>query len=78
MNSHPVEPKVKWSSLAAMTLSTLGLAAIGVANDANIISALPDWASMLAGAGITTLGTFLTGYRAAHQYRYGEDEPEEN
>lgn len=66
----PTEPKVKWGAIAS-TGAGLGLFLLAAVLDPQneIITGLPDWATMIIGGAVTGLASLAAGYSARHQWR---------
>jgi hypothetical protein len=67
--SHPVEAKVKASTITAGTVAAVLLVILSAVQSSQIIHGVPDWVPVVIGAAVTALGTFTGGYQAPHTPR---------
>ena len=67
-----VEPKVKWGTVAATILTAVIGAVLSILNNADVVSGVPDWVTVLVATLLTGGATFGSGYKAPHQLRSGE------
>lgn len=67
--SAPVEPKVKWASVAAFLAGVLVAVLNTVQDNPGLIDGLPKWAQAIVIAIAPALVTFLAGYAAPHAAR---------
>lgn len=63
------EPKVKAAALGTYVLGVLGVALFGALNQPDIIAGLPDYVTAILVPLIPTIGAYVSGYSASHQYR---------
>lgn len=67
--SIPTETKVKVAGAASFLVSTVVLAVLGGASQAELIGNLPDWLSAIVGGAITSAVTWFSAWNAKHTPR---------
>lgn len=65
----PVEPKVRWASIAAFAVGLVVALLNAVQDNPGVMEPLPKWAQGLILALAPALVTFLAGYTAPHMSR---------
>jgi hypothetical protein len=69
-NTQAIAPKVKWSAVGSTAASMALFLLAAVLDPQNeIISGLPDWATLLVGGAVTGIVSLAVGYGAKHQWR---------
>lgn len=74
-SNYPIEPKVKWASIAMYVSGALLMALVTLLTDndnALLLAVLPDPVEIFVLPLVPTLAGLVAGYAAKHQWRHGE------